>query len=256
MLPLNCLRCADSKSNSSTRLPRKTTTRVSSGWVASMSILLAIGKSHGDRARSRRAASAGGEETGPIFVKRSGPEVASTASVERPAAGKRQTGTAELFNVSLDLRFEHKLQTAMRRQRGTRPRFRSMPAMRRDAIERLCRCACAARAVRVVLIPTGLGKALRRCKCRVRRRHDRSEHLPHERRGTAADRKQRLPGSRIVLREPIAAHAPGGRHADATGTFHRQHALLKAAAAELASRLWDLPSGETGFALLPGLFTG
>jgi hypothetical protein len=69
----------------------------------------------------------------------------------------------------------------------------------------------------------------------------------------AADRKQRSPGSRIVLREPIAAHAPGGRHADATGTFHRQHALLKAGAAELASRLWDLPSGETGFGLL---FTG
>ena len=45
----------------------------------------------------------------------------------------------------------------------------------------------------------------------------------------------------------------GGRHADATGTFHRQHALLKAGAAELASRLWDLPSGETGFGLL---FTG
>src|SRR6516162_1286336 len=124
MLPLNCLRCADSKSNSSTRLPRKTTTRVSSGWVASMSILLAIGKSHGDHARSRRAASAGGEETGPIFVEWSGPEVASTASIERPAVSKRQTNAAEPFDVNLDLRLEHKLQTATRRQRGTRPRFR------------------------------------------------------------------------------------------------------------------------------------
>src|SRR5271166_6550771 len=83
-----------------------------------------------------------------------------------------------------------------------------MPAMRRDAIERLCRCECAARAVRVVLIPTGLGRALRRRKRRVRRRHDRSEHLLHERRGIAAVRKQRLPSSRIVLREPILAHAP------------------------------------------------
>src|ERR1700751_69659 len=128
MLPLNCLRCADSKSNSSTRLPRKTTTRVSSGWVASMSILLAIGKSLGDRARSRRAASAGGEETGPIFVEWSGPEGASTASIERTAVGKRQTNTAQPFAVNLDvklgLRLEHKLQTAMRRQRGTPPRFR------------------------------------------------------------------------------------------------------------------------------------
>src|SRR5262249_51481835 len=45
MLPRSCLRLADSKSNSSTRFPRTTTTRVSSGWVASMSILLAIANS-------------------------------------------------------------------------------------------------------------------------------------------------------------------------------------------------------------------
>src|SRR5258707_2913504 len=54
MLPRSCLRLADSKSNSSTRFPRSTTTRVSSGWVASMSILLAIDLSLGgasDRAR-------------------------------------------------------------------------------------------------------------------------------------------------------------------------------------------------------------
>src|SRR5215210_2867775 len=42
MLPRNWRRLADSKSNSSTRLPRTTTTRVSSGWVVSISILLAI----------------------------------------------------------------------------------------------------------------------------------------------------------------------------------------------------------------------
>jgi hypothetical protein len=36
----------------------------------------------------------------------------------------------------------------------------------------------------------------------------------------------------------------GGRHADTTGTFHRRHALLKAAGGELASRLWDLPAGN------------
>src|SRR6516165_10395147 len=119
MLPLSCLRCADSKSNSSTRLPRKTTTRVSSGWVASMSILLAIGRSHGDRARSHRAVSAGGEDSGPIFVAWSGPEVASAASIARPAFGKRNT--AEPFDIDLDLRLEHKLQTATRRQRGARP---------------------------------------------------------------------------------------------------------------------------------------
>ena len=44
---------ADSKSNSSTRLPRSTTTRVSSGWVASISILFGIVASHEGRARVR-----------------------------------------------------------------------------------------------------------------------------------------------------------------------------------------------------------
>src|ERR1700749_3329759 len=42
MLPRSCLRWAVSKSNSSTRLPRTTTTRVSSGWVASINILFWI----------------------------------------------------------------------------------------------------------------------------------------------------------------------------------------------------------------------
>jgi hypothetical protein len=46
----------------------------------------------------------------------------------------------------------------------------------------------------------------------------------------------------------------GGRHADTTGTFHRQHALHKAAAAELASRLWDLPAGAAGFCLITRAF--
>src|SRR5215472_18992405 len=105
MLPLSCLRCADSKSNSSTRLPRKTTTRVSSGWVASMSILLAIGKSHEGR-RSRRAASAGGEEIGPIFVDWNGPEAASAASREGAALSERRTPTAKPFDVDLDLHLE------------------------------------------------------------------------------------------------------------------------------------------------------
>ena len=39
-MPFSCRRAALSKSNSSMRLPLMTTTRVSSGWVASMSILL------------------------------------------------------------------------------------------------------------------------------------------------------------------------------------------------------------------------
>jgi hypothetical protein len=89
-----------------------------------MSILLAIGKSHEGRARSHRAASAGGKETGPIFVEWSGQRVASAASIKGLAAGKRQTHSAEPIDGSLDLRLEHKLQTATGRQRTARPRFR------------------------------------------------------------------------------------------------------------------------------------
>src|SRR5215469_12384542 len=127
MLPLNCLRCADSKSNSSTRLPRRTTTRVSSGWVASISILLAIGKSHRDRlGRLRRAVpardvSAPDGGTGPIFGGWGGLETASAASKRDPADGERRMSTAEPGQLDLDLRLEHKLQTTMGRQRCTRP---------------------------------------------------------------------------------------------------------------------------------------
>lgn len=46
----------------------------------------------------------------------------------------------------------------------------------------------------------------------------------------------------------------GGRHADATGTFIVSTPFLKAGDAKLASRLWDLPAGSVGFALLPGFF--
>ena len=46
----------------------------------------------------------------------------------------------------------------------------------------------------------------------------------------------------------------GGRHADTAGTFHRQHALLKAAGRELASRLWDLPADAVIFVAIPRAF--
>src|ERR1700722_13176373 len=42
MLPRSCLRAWLSKSNSSTRVPSRTTTRVSSAWAASISIFLVI----------------------------------------------------------------------------------------------------------------------------------------------------------------------------------------------------------------------
>src|SRR5579863_5678620 len=52
MFPRRGLLLADSKSNSSTRFPRRTTTRVSSGWEASMIILLAMANSLAGRENS------------------------------------------------------------------------------------------------------------------------------------------------------------------------------------------------------------
>jgi hypothetical protein len=46
----------------------------------------------------------------------------------------------------------------------------------------------------------------------------------------------------------------GGHHADTTGTFHRQHPLLKAGRSELASRLWDLPAAAADFVLITRAF--
>src|SRR5262249_46631059 len=64
MLPRSCLRVADSKSNPWTRWPRRTTTRVSSGWVASTSILLGIDQSLADRlARGRHSPPRGRRKT-------------------------------------------------------------------------------------------------------------------------------------------------------------------------------------------------
>src|SRR4051794_6661777 len=56
MLPLSCLCSADSKSNSSIRVPLTTATRVSSGWRASISMRIDIENSPGARTRPLEAA--------------------------------------------------------------------------------------------------------------------------------------------------------------------------------------------------------
>src|SRR4029450_9842975 len=70
MWPRSCLRVADSKSNSSTRWPRRTTTRVSSGCAASISILLGIDQSLDGRLTRGRRAKAARPEPGLIVVER------------------------------------------------------------------------------------------------------------------------------------------------------------------------------------------
>src|ERR1700675_2085182 len=107
MLPRNCLRWAVSKSNSSTRLPRSTTTRVSSGWVASINILSAIGKSHWARqprtlARLRRRKTIG-REPGLIGVEGKGRVAKEHACAHRHGGG----AWAMNLKIPLLLQWQH-----------------------------------------------------------------------------------------------------------------------------------------------------
>jgi hypothetical protein len=98
--------------------------------------------------------------TGPIFGGWDGLEAASAASAVSPAGGEQRMSTAEPGEFNFDLRLEHKLQTAMRRRRVAQPRFCSMPTMRRDPLQRFCRCQRTTRTVPAALIPIGLAGAL------------------------------------------------------------------------------------------------
>ena len=96
---------AISKSNSSTRFPRMTTTRVSSGWVASISILLAMMNSRNFEARpdshprgedgSRRAANRASHVATPIgeeesdSARHASPQLAAARA--EPIVGKRSS---------------------------------------------------------------------------------------------------------------------------------------------------------------------
>src|SRR6266446_3412176 len=109
MLPRSCLRLADSKSNSSTRLPRRTTTRVSSGWVASISILLGIDQSldglaahrclPAPRGRGRTVRGRGSL----IRVERMGLERGRAERIARNGVARRRDGGATAFGLALGL---------------------------------------------------------------------------------------------------------------------------------------------------------
>jgi len=71
-----------------------------------------------------RAASARQQGTRPIFGEGDGSETARVASGSGP--GERRMNAAFRSCWDLNLRLEHELQTAMRRQRGTQPQFRSI----------------------------------------------------------------------------------------------------------------------------------
>jgi hypothetical protein len=125
-----------------------------------MSILLAIGNSlEGRHACTLRAASARAGGMRPIFGEWNGSETASLASGQGSRAGERRMNAAVPIEANLDLRLEHELQTAMRRQRGARPQFRSSA----HGMARACSSSLTAAGTRIarevpaVLILEGVG---------------------------------------------------------------------------------------------------
>src|ERR1700730_2257649 len=108
MLPRSCLRLADSKSNSSTRWPRSTATRVSSGWVASISILLGIDQSLARRrARGRSSLRTARSDTGLTVVKGAGPWNTADLCLRRGSVAARRN--FRLAGIDLDVRSQHDL---------------------------------------------------------------------------------------------------------------------------------------------------
>src|SRR6516162_4911425 len=106
MLPLNCLRLADSKSNSSTRWPRSTTTRVSSGWVASISILLGIDQSLARRrARGRSSLQTARPDTGLTVVEGAGAWNTADLCLRRGSLAARRN----FRRIDLNVRSQHDL---------------------------------------------------------------------------------------------------------------------------------------------------
>ncbi len=136
-----------------------------------MSILFAIGRSHrGRHTRLLRAASAREEGVRPIIGEGDGSEAASAASWQGSYIGARRMNAAVLLEANLDLRLEHKLQTAMGRQRVARPQFRSIAhGMARDCSSGFPAAGTRfAHEVPAVLILKGVGVALRRQRRPVR----------------------------------------------------------------------------------------
>src|SRR5579871_632912 len=130
MLPRSGLLLADSKSNSSTRLPRRTTTRVSSGWEASMIILLAMANSLAARQNSPRGPNgppecaargvyAGDRENGKLGNERrrfGGLTIRDRGAKYRPR--RKDCGREVLVSCSEHRHPENKAYTARRRSGG------------------------------------------------------------------------------------------------------------------------------------------
>jgi hypothetical protein len=94
-------------------LPRKTTTRVSSGWVASMSILLAIAYlvKAGVPQAPRRSGD-GGRRAAHLSMKETDRKLRARQTDIAPVAGERRMNAAVPIRSNLS-RLEHELQTVV-----------------------------------------------------------------------------------------------------------------------------------------------
>ena len=106
----------------------------------------------------------------PIFGEWNGSETARAARHQGSHAGARRMNAAVPTGMNLDLRLEHELQTAMRRQRGARPQFRSIAhGMARHCFSSFDAAGTrVAREVPAVLVLEGVGAA---CAAPPRSRH-------------------------------------------------------------------------------------
>jgi len=125
--------------------------------------------------------------------------------------------------------------------------------MRRDPVSAVFSTGNATtRAVPAVLIPIGLAELCAATSAVLGEDKLLRTSSPPTR-GTAAVESRVALAPRLSLVGNRSGIRTGGRHADTTGTFTVNTLLLKAASAELASRLWDLPAGKLHFALLARL---
>jgi hypothetical protein len=121
-----------------------------------------------------RAASARKACASPIFGEWDGSETARAPSAIGPKARGRRMNAAVPSKSNLNLRLEHQFQTAMRRQRGARPQFRSsahgMAQYRSSGFLRHWHARCARGSG--CPHPRGHSAALRRHRHHVCREHD------------------------------------------------------------------------------------
>src|SRR5215813_2510363 len=245
MLPRSCLRLADSKSNSSTRWPRRTTTRVSSGWVASTSILLGIDQSLADRlARGRRCPPRGRRktarpETGLTVVERMSLVRARDRRIasSRARAGRRNNARRREVALAANgegfgVRSQHDLWPVTGRQRSASAAAGSFgwrSSTRDSGFKSVSRPAVA------------------RGICRTQHGWCPQEHRLRwsVRAASLRRREPNLPATfpPVACRGAVLRRACRMSERGTTGTANRQHPFIRAGGGRWQGSRWRLPAG-------------